>query len=160
MLNGNLLISDREHRYFFALTLFGFVIRLIELLLALIFPEPRPPGVSFAIYSIFDHWHLMSPLYSFAALLVCLLLYWKLEVPLLATAMLPLLLLTFFYDYWFVDSQLLIRRAADVNPDFEFKTFDYILVSGSFYDAVTLILVNILFIWHTSLLIRLMRTSR
>lgn len=69
------------------------------------------------------------------------------------------LVITTFYDYWFVDSQIRIREAAVVNPAYKFKMVDFVLLAGSIYDHLTLALSNSLVAWHLSLLFRLFRNN-
>jgi len=67
------------------------------------------------------------------------------------------LLLTIFFDSWFLETQQFVAAAAEVNSSYEFKTFDIILIGGSFYDAITLIVVNIVLIWQASILARILK---
>jgi len=160
MLNGNQSITAREHRLFFAVTSVPLLVRLLELACALAFPEQPKPGISFAIYDIFDMWELMSPLYCFAAFVFIAPLTFKIESVNLVFSLFLLSLLTFFYDYWFVDSQMRVRRILEVNPNYEFKMLDFAIIRGSIYDVITIILVNALLIWHLSLLYRLWSSNR
>jgi hypothetical protein len=162
MLDGSAPISRGEHRWFFAATFAGLAIWIVALAVAWVFPPPPPSGVriSFGIYSIFDMWELVSPLYSLAAFGICIPLAWKLDPARLTFSLFPLGLLTFFFDRWFVDSQYWIRDAVLVNPDYEFKTFDFILRAGSLVDVLTLLLVNVLVVWQITLLHRLQRVAR
>jgi hypothetical protein len=156
MLDGSFQITSREHRYFFAATSIGLLLRLVEIPLPWIFPEPESEiRISFAIYSIFDVRSLMSPLYCIPTFALCLALAWRVSWRNVILSLMPLGLLTYFYDYWFIDSQLRIREAAVVAPEYEFKTFDFILLDGSVFDVVTFFLVAVLVVWHLRLLARL-----
>ena len=159
MLDGNLTISDREHRFFFAVTAFGLLIRVLEIAIALAFPAPTT-GISFGVYSIFDHWDLVSPFYSIVAFAICVPFAWKLDAGTLIPSMCPLVLLTYFFDYWFIDSQILLSKLPTIAPGHELKTFDYVLISGSVFDVLTFLLVNALIVWQANLIYRLFRFSR
>lgn len=156
MLDGNPPISQREHRWFFAATFAGLAIWLVSFAIPVLFPPPPPDGIkiSFGIYSIFDIPDLVSPVYSVVAFAICVPLAWKLDSAKLICSLLPLALLTYFFDNWFVDSQYRIREAAVVAPDYEFKTWDFILLSGSIFDVLTFVLVNVLIVWQISLIYR------
>ena len=162
MLDGSPPISRGEHRWFFAATSVGLAIWVVALAVAYFFPSPPPPGItiSFGIYSIFDRWEVMGPLYSLAVFAICVPLAWKLNSTTLIFSLFPLGLLTFFFDQGFVDSQYWIRDAVLVNPDYEFKTFDLILRAGSLADVLTLLLVNVLVVWQIKLLYRLHGVAR
>ena len=156
MLDGNSQISKKEHRFFFALTFFGLMIRFIEFAAGFAFPARQSDvKVSFGIYSIFDVWELMSPLICIAAFVVCLSLAWRVGLARFLFSLFALVLLTYFYDYWFVDSQLRIREAALVNPDYPFKTFDFVLLGGSGYDVLSFLIGNLLFVWQITIVYRL-----
>ena len=162
MLDGNPPISKCEHRWFFAATLAGFGIWVVGLAVAWLFPTPPPPGVkiSFAVYSIFDHWELVSSIYSLAVFAICIPLAWKLDPARLTFSLFPLGLLTFFFDRWFVDSQYRIRDILVINPDYELNTFDLILLAGGWMDVLTLLLVNVLVVWQIRILYRLHSVAR
>ena len=158
MLDGNPPISRCEHRWFFAATFSGLAIWVVSFAIPVLFPPPPPPDgikISFGIYSIFDIPDLVSPLYSFVAFAICVPLAWKLDPARLIFSLLPLGLLAYFFDNWFVDTQYRIREAAVVAPDYEFKTWDFILLSGSIFDVLTFLLVNVLIVWQIKLLFRL-----
>lgn len=157
---GNPPITGLEHRAFFVVASVPLLIRLFELALALLFPEQPQPGIKFAIYSIFDRWDLVGPIYSFVAFLLIVPLAHKLEITNLILSLFPLSLLTFFYDYWFVDSQIRVRQILEVNPNYDFKSLDFIMIWSSVYDVISLLLVNILLVWHLSLLYRLISANR
>jgi hypothetical protein len=163
MLNGFGPISEREHRWFFAATSAGLAIWVVALAVAIVLPPPPPPPgirISFGIYSLFDTWELISPLYSLAAFAICVPVAWKLNPARLTFSLFPLGLLTFFFDRWFVDTQYWIRDALLMNPDYEFKTFDFMLRAGSLVDVLTLLLVNVLVVWQITLLYRLHGVGR
>ena len=163
MLDGNPPISRCEHRWFFAATFAGLAIWLVSFAIPLLFPPPPPPDgikISFGIYSIFDMPDLVSPLYSVVAFAICVPLAWKLDPARLIFSLFPLGLLAYFFDGWFVDSQYRIREALLVNPDYEFKTFDFILVPGSIFDVLTFLLVNVLIVWRINLLYRLLAFAK
>lgn len=159
MLDGNPPISNREHRLFFAAMAFGLLIRIVPIALAIAFPSPEPK-ISFGLYSIFDHWEIMAPHYCVEAFLLCVPLAWKLNQATLTFSLPPLGLLTYFFDYWFVDSQFRIRETAILNPDYEFATFDFVLVAGSLFDVLTFFLVNALVVWQGTLMYRLFRSHK
>jgi hypothetical protein len=159
MLNGNLGISKREHQAFFWLTFAGLAFRLVEVILWFMFAKPRPDG-GFAIYDILDMWEMMSPLYSFVVFLICIACALRLTIPSQTFSLMTLALLVFFFDRWFLDTRRVVKLAVEVNPGFEFKTFDFAVANGSIFDFLTLCLVNILFIWQISLLVRLIRSGR
>ena len=153
MLDGNPHITQIEHRYFFATASTGLLVRLLELFLGMIFFVPKE-GSSFAIYNIFDHWDLISPLYCFVGFLLIIPPLIKIKIETFFLSAVPLVLLTYFFDNWFVDTQLLIQRAAEVNPNFTFKTWDHFLLGGSATDVFTFLLVNILVLWQASMIFR------
>jgi hypothetical protein len=157
MLEGNRSISAREHRFFFGVMLLPLVLRVIEISWALVFPEPRRDGISYVIYSIFDMWELVSPLYCFTIFLVLASAFWKQSTPRLILALLPLVWLVYFFDRWFVDTRWRITLASEINPDYPFKPLDFILLSGSVIDVVSLAIVNVLFIWTITMIVRLWR---
>jgi hypothetical protein len=157
MFNVSQKISSGEHRLVAAVLALGFTLRLIESALALIYPETK--GASFGIYDIFDMWDKVSPIYSFIVFAVSLIACWKISIPSVTCSLLPIALLTFFFDRWFLDSRHTISIAAKVNPDYQFKTFDFALLNGSIYDFVSLIVVNIAFLWLFSILIRLLNRN-
>ena len=163
MLDGNPPISRSEHRWFFAATFAGLAIWLVSFTIPVLFPPPPPPDgikISFGIYSIFDIPDLVSPLYSVVAFAICVPLAWRLDPAKLIFSLLPLALLTYFFDNWFVDSQYRIREAAVVAPDHEFKTWDFILLSGSIFDVLTFLLVNVVIGWQIKLLYRLLAFAK
>ncbi|MEP6704310.1 MAG: hypothetical protein ABJB34_05845 [Acidobacteriota bacterium] len=161
MLDGNPPISKLEHRLFFAATALGLLLLLVPTALAIALPSPEPKiKISHGIYSIFDIWDLMSPVYRGAAFLLCVPLAWKLNPTTLTFSIFPLGLLTYFFDYWFIDSQFRIREAAIVNPDYKFATFDFVLVAGSLFDVLTFFLVNVLVVWQATVMYRLFRSHK
>ncbi len=157
MLDGNPPISSREHRWFFAATLSGLIIRLVPIAIEICFPTPPDPKISFGIYSIFDMWDMMSPVYSLATFIICVPLAWKLRPGALAFSLFPLGLLTYFFDYWFIDSQL--RRHAFGLP-FEFDPTDYVLLGGNLIDVLTFALVNVLIVWQVGIMYRIARLHK
>ncbi len=148
------VVSKIEHRLLLAVILFCLMIRFLNLLTSVYFAEPKP-GISFAIYSIFEMEDMMSPIYSFIVFFLCLILLWKIEIISMFSSTFLTSLLTIFFDTWFVDTQFLISRAFTVNPNYEFKTFDFLLINGSPYDVFTLLIVNLLVIWQVHILFRL-----
>lgn len=161
MLDGNPPISNLEHRFFFAATALGLLFRLVPTALAIAFPIPEPKiKISYGIYSIFDHWELMSPFYCGAVFLLCVPLAWKLNSATLTFSIFPLGLLTYFFDNWFIDSRFQIHEAAIVNPDYKFATFDFVLVAGSLFDVLTFFLVNVLVVWQVTVMYRLFRSHK
>jgi hypothetical protein len=152
-------IGNWEYRAFSTLTLSGLGLRLTELALALVFP-PSNEGIHFGIYSIFHMWEKMSPIYSFLGFLICSACLIRLRVPSLSIYFISSALLTFFFDWWLVDTRLVITRASDINPNYEFGTFDFALLNGTAYDFATLILINFLFVWQASILFRSSRSDK
>lgn len=152
-------ISKTECNFLFRLTFFGLVLRIVNLATSFAFAEPRA-GTVFGIYSIFDMEDMMAPIYSFLVFSICSILLWRVDLPRAVGSILVFLPLVYFFDYWFIDSQLRIAQAAEINPNFPFKTFDYILITGSAYDVITLSLVNILPIWLITVVVRTYRGER
>lgn len=73
----------------------------------------------------------------------------------------PLLLLTLSFDYWFIDSQIRVRLILGANRDFAyFGRFDHIMIWSSIYDVITLFLVNVLLVWQLSLIYRAVSSNR
>src|SRR5690348_14020528 len=132
MLNNNVHISKIEHRAIFALASGLFLLRILELVFSLILPETivAPPGVRIVYGTISWSDDKLSPIYCFFAFLFIVPLLWKIEISTLIVSLFPLSLLTFFYDYWFVDSQIRIKRILEVNPDHEFNTLDFVMIWG------------------------------
>ncbi len=154
------LISNKEQFMLFAAVLIGLIVRMIELASSLFFSQHNPK-TEFGLYDIFDMAEMMSPLYSFLAFFVCALLIWKINFTTLICSSVLILLLTIFFDWWFIDTRQIIAYAAKVNPEYHFKTFDFILVSGSIYDVITLFLTNFILFWQISILLRmLIKTSQ
>jgi hypothetical protein len=88
-------------------------------------------------------------------------LVWKINFAKLIFSAFVIFLLTIFFDWWFFDTQQIISYAAQNHPNYEFKTFDFILISASIYEVVTLALTNILLFWQISILLRmLIKTSQ
>ncbi len=159
MLDGKAPISNLEHRLFFAAMALGLLFRLVPTALAIAFPSPEPKiKISYGIYSIFDNWELVSPVYCGAVFLLCVPLAWKLNSATLTFSIFPLGLLTYFFDNWFIDSRFQIHLAATVNPEYKFATS--VLVGGSLFDVLTFFLVNVLVVWQGTLMHRLFRSHR
>jgi hypothetical protein len=157
MPGGNSQISKAEQIAFFTLVLFGLALRLLELALSFAFAKPQ--SESFGIYDIFDMWEIMSPIYSFIVFCICTGCSWKISIPSLVCSIIPMFLLVLFFDRWFIDSRRMVVLAAEMNPNFQFKTFDFAVTNGSFYDFLTLCLVNILLVWQMSLFVRSIRRN-
>ena len=104
-------------------------------------------------------WEKMSPIYSFLVFLICVVCAFRMTIPSLTGSVIIMARLVFFFDWWFLDTRRLVRLAAEVNPNFEFKTFDFAVVGGSVYDFLTLCVVNVLFIWQLTLFVRLVRSE-
>ena len=153
-MKANNCISADEHRVLFFTILFGFLLRIISFTVAFSNTEPAA-GQSFGLYDIFQMTEIMSPLYSFIVFFICIFLVWKVNFISIAFSLILTILLTIFFNWWFIDTQQLIAYAAQVNPDFEFKTYDFILIGGSIYDVLTLFTVNLLCLWQISILYRL-----
>ena len=103
----------------------------------------------------------MSPFYSFMVFLVCIFLVWKLNLITVTFSILLTLFLTLFFYWWIIDTQAALDNAAKVNSNYEFKTFDFILLDGSLYDVITLFIINFLLFWQISILLRmLIKTSQ
>jgi hypothetical protein len=149
-------ISNKEHKFLLSTVLFALLLRIISSALSIYITEPNP-NQSFGLYSIFDMTEIMSPIYSFIVFFICIFLVWKINLPTIFFSCLLTLLLTIFFDWWFIDTQQLIAYAAKVNPNYEFKTFDFILIGGSIYDVLTLFAVNFLFFWQASIFVRMLR---
>jgi hypothetical protein len=160
MLDGNRSITAWDHRLFYGVTLFPFLLRVIEVACSFIFPEPQKPGTSFAVYSIFDVWNLMSLFYCFTIFLLLAATHYKITTSRLLISLFPLMWLVYFFDRWFMDTRWPIHLAAEVNPEYPFKPLDFILLPGSVIGVVTLPLVNILFIWAITMNIRLWREPK
>jgi len=154
------LISNKEQFMLFATIFIGLIVRIIELTSSLFFTQHNPK-TDFGLYDIFDMTEMMSPLYSFLVFFVCVFLVWKINFTTLICSSFLILLLTIFFDWWFIDTQQIIAYAAKVNPDYEFKTFDFILISASIYDVISLFLTNFILFWQISILLRmLIKTSQ
>ena len=129
------------------------MLRIFNLLISILETEKNPAKFS---YSIFDIKEMMSPFYSFIVFLVCIFLVWKLNLITVTFSIILTLLLTLFFDWWFIETQVMIGYAAKVYSNYEFKTFDFILLDGSIYDAITLFIVNFLLFWQISILLRML----
>jgi len=159
-MKANNYISKKEHNFLLSTILFAFSIRIINLVTSIYFTEHNP-NTDFGLYDVFDMTEMMSPIYSFVVFFICIFLIWKINLTTLIFSSFLTSLLTIFFDWWFIDTQQLIAYAAKVNPDFEFKTFDFILIGGSIYDVITLLVVNFLLFWQISILLRmLIKTSQ
>ena len=156
MLSGNGPISANEHRILLSVTFFCFALHMLPIIVS--FFVDTVPGPNFGIYSIFDQKEIMAPIYSFPLFLFCTLLAVKIDSPWSTVALVLLLPLSIFFDWWLVDTRVRIANVAMQNPGFEFKQFhtvDFVLAGGSIPDLLTLILVNVLIVWHVSILFRL-----
>lgn len=153
-------ITGLEHRVFFVVASVPLLIRIVELAFAILFPEKPQPGISYGLIWVFDRWDVMGPFLSLVAFLIIVPLSRKLLTANLTLSLLPLSLLTLFYDYWFVDSQIRVRQILEVNPNYAFKSLDFIMIWSSVYDVITLFLVNILLLWNLSLIYRMISANR
>ena len=152
-------ISRNEANLLFCFTLAGLLIRIINLVVSTVF-APARNGVSFGIYDIFHMKEMMSPMYSFIVFIICVPLAWKINSLRSLLSLFPLLLLTLFFDYWFIQTRQDMAYTAINNSNFEFKTFDFALIGGTIYDLLTLLLTNVLFIWQVTILVRFSRFNR
>ena len=153
-------ISNKEQFILFATILIGLIVRMIEFLSSLFSAQPDPK-ISFGVYDISQMTEMLSPLYSFVAFFLCIFLVWKIDFAKLIFSTFVMFLLTIFFDWWFFDTQRIVTYFSQVNPEYEFKTFDFILVSGSIYDVTTLFLTNFILFWQISILLRmLIKTSQ
>lgn len=150
------IITSREHIALFGFVSSGLCLRLGSFAYAFLAP-PKSEGPSFGMYSIFDMWEMMSPIYSFAGLAACLICFVRLSSASVVISLIPNGLLVVFFDRWFVDTRIRISNAAIDYPDFQFQTFDFALLNGSFIDLFTLVLCNMLVFWQLALIIRLIR---
>jgi len=148
-------ISDKEHKFLLSTVFFAFLLCIFSLVISIYFTEPDP-NRSFGLYSIFDMTEMMSPIYSFIVFFICIFLVWKINLTTIFFSSLLTLLLTIFFDWWFIDTQQRIAYAAEVNPNYNFKTFDFILINGSVFDVITLFAVNFLFFWQLSIFLRIL----
>lgn len=158
-MKANDYISTDEHRVLFLTVLLGFLLRIISFTFVIINTEPKADQ-SFGMYDIFQMTEVMSPLYSFIVFFICIFLVWKITFPTIVFSLILTFFLTLFFDWWFIDTQKLIAYAAKVNPNFEFKTFDFILIGGSVYDVLTLFITNAVFLWQISILFRVFNKTR
>jgi hypothetical protein len=149
------LISRKEHKLLLITILLGFSIRILNLAAAIYFPEPAAK-ISFGLYSIFEMPDRMSPIYSFVVFFICFIMAWKIHLPGMIFSAFLVSALTHFYDSWFITTQRAVSATLEMNPDYDFKTFDFFLVGGSFYDFLTLFIINVLFVWQATILFRMM----
>lgn len=152
-------ISGKEHILLLFTIFSALSLRVISFVISIYFTDPNRDK-DFGLYSIFDMVEKMSPIYSFVLFFVCIFLIWKINLPTVIFSCLLTLYLTIFFDWWFVDTQKILAYAAAINSDYEFKTFDFILIGGSVYDALTLFVVNFLLFWQTSILVRMLRKRK
>ncbi len=158
-MKANNYISINGHQVLLFTVFFGFLLRIISFVGAFTNAKPEA-SQSFGLYDIFQMTEIMSPIYSFVVFLICIFLVWKITFPTIAFSLTLTFFLTLFFDWWFVDTQQLIAYASEVNPDFEFKTFDFILIGGSIYDVLTLLIINTIFLWQISILFRIFSKTR
>ncbi len=158
-MNANNYIPTDEHRILFLTVLLGFLLRIISFIAAFINTKPKADQ-SFGMYDIFQMTEVMSPLYSFIVFFTCIFLVWKITFPTILLSLVITFFLTLFFDWWFIDTQQIVAYVAKVNPNVEFKTFDFILIGGSIYDALTLFISNLILIWQISILYRIFRETR
>ncbi len=149
----NQYISKKEHLLLFITVCFGLVLRIINVFVSVIETDKTSAGFS---YSIFDMEEMMSPLYSFAVFLLCIFLIWNLNFITVIFSIILTSLLSMFFDRWFIETQVKIDYAAKRNLDYEFKTLDFVLLSGSVFDVVTFLIVNFLLFWQISILLRML----
>jgi hypothetical protein len=149
------VISGREHKLLLITLLSGFSIRLLNLVTSVYFAEPKS-GINFGLYRVFDMTEIMSPIYSFVVFFICFIMMRKIYLPGMILSAFLVSALTYFYDSWLVETQYEVRKALAENPDYNFQTFDFFLIDGSFYDFLTLFIINVLFVWQTTVLFRMM----
>ena len=154
-MKANDYISKKEHNFLLSTVFFAFLLRIISSAISIYSTDPTP-NKNFAIYSIFDMTEIMSPIYSFIVFFICIFLVWKINFATIIFSSFLSLILTIFFDWWFIDTQQLIAYAAEDNPGYEFKTFDFLLIGGSVYDAITLFVVNFVLFWQISILLRML----
>ena len=147
-------ISAAELNLLFYLTLAGLILRGVNLLASTVFAPPSD-GTDFGIYSIFEMKNKMSPLYSFIVFLICTPLAWKIDKPRLLVSLFPISLLAIFFDWWLIDSRLMIADAYLHAGGEGIIPHNPLLLGGSHYDVATLFLVNILLVWQVTILWRL-----
>lgn len=162
MLDG--AISKFEQRAVLSIAAGLFFLRIVELTVWWLVPKPTvtADGVKIS-YGTVPSWtmDLLSPIFCFVVFLFVASMLWNFSRQALALSLVPLLLLTVFFDYWLVDSQIRVRQILDVNPDFPyFGRFDHIMIWSSIYDVITLCLVNVLLVWQLSLIYRLISSNR
>jgi hypothetical protein len=153
-MKANSCISIKEHKLLIVTTFCGLVPHLIALFNSIFFPAPKS-DIDFGLYSIFDMPQKMSPLYSFFGFLLCSLIVWKINFPQMIFSTFIISLLLNFYNSWFIETRRFVNLASENNLDFQYKTYDHILISGCLNDVFILLLVNILFIWQATILFRM-----
>ena len=103
---------------------------------------------------------ILSPLICFIVFLFVASMLWSFSRQTVLISLVPLLLLTLFFDYWVIYSQVRVRYLLVGNPEYPFRLLDHVIIGSSIYDVITLFLVNILFVWNLSLLYRLVSKNR
>lgn len=153
------IVSRTEAKLLFLVSASGLMLRVTELIIALLWPPPRD-GAGFAIYDIFEMKEMMSPIYSFVVFIICVPLVWKIHRGRILLSIFALLPLVIFFDRWLIHTRRVMANATALYPEVVFKTFDFALLGGSIFDLLTLVISNFLFIWQISIFYRLWKWNR
>jgi len=161
MLSG--VISKFEQRAIFSMAAGLFFLRIVELTVSLVVQKPTvdADGLKISYGTIPSYtMDILSPVICFVVFLWIASMLWTFSRETLVVSLVPLLLLTLFFYYWVIDSQIRVRQMLHVNPEYPWRQLDHVMISSSIYDLVTLFLVNVLLIWQISMIYRLISSNR